>query len=270
MTINEKFKPSYTSRINAFLFMGTNKPVKITDAKSGIIRRLIDVQPSGRRVSPRKYQTLMQQINFELGAIAYHCLEQYRLMGPDYYSTYRPVEMMLQTDIFYNFIEENYDLFSKQNGTSLAQAYELYKTYCDETLVEYKLARHKFREELKNYFEGFSERQWVNGENLRSWYSGFKLDMFNSQPASPPENVLPLIIDRHDSIFDIELADMPAQYANSNETPSKKWEDVATTLAELDTHKLHYVKLPLNHIVIDFDLKDNKGNKSLEENLLAA
>ena len=270
MTINEKFKPSYTSRINAFLFMGTNKPVKITDAKSGIIRRLIDVQPSGRRVSPRKYQTLMQQINFELGAIAYHCLEQYRLMGPDYYSTYRPVEMMLQTDIFYNFIEENYDLFSKQNGTSLAQAYELYKTYCDETLVEYKLARHKFREELKNYFEGFSERHWVNGENLRSWYSGFKLDMFNSQPASPPENVLPLIIDRQDSIFDIELADMPAQYANNNETPSKKWEDVTTTLAELDTHKLHYVKLPLNHIVIDFDLKDNKGNKSLEENLLAA
>ena len=46
MVINEKFKSSYTSKINAFLFMCTNKPVKITDAKSGIIRRLIDVRPS--------------------------------------------------------------------------------------------------------------------------------------------------------------------------------------------------------------------------------
>jgi hypothetical protein len=29
MTMNEKYKPSYTSRVNAFLFMGTNQPVKI-------------------------------------------------------------------------------------------------------------------------------------------------------------------------------------------------------------------------------------------------
>jgi phage/plasmid-associated DNA primase len=33
-------------RSNAFLFMGTNLPVKISDAKSGIIRRLIDVVPN--------------------------------------------------------------------------------------------------------------------------------------------------------------------------------------------------------------------------------
>ena len=30
MTVNEKFKSAYSSRFNAFLFMGTNKPVKIT------------------------------------------------------------------------------------------------------------------------------------------------------------------------------------------------------------------------------------------------
>ena len=32
MTVNEKFKSAYSSRFNAFLFMGTNKVVKITDA----------------------------------------------------------------------------------------------------------------------------------------------------------------------------------------------------------------------------------------------
>ena len=77
MTMNEKYKPSYMSRINAFLFMGTNSAVKITDSKSGIIRRLIDVHPTGDTVSPKRYQTLVSQIQFELGGIAYHCLEAY-------------------------------------------------------------------------------------------------------------------------------------------------------------------------------------------------
>lgn len=34
MTVNEKFKSTYANRFKCFLFMGTNKPVKITDAKS--------------------------------------------------------------------------------------------------------------------------------------------------------------------------------------------------------------------------------------------
>ena len=84
MTMNEKYKPSYMARINCFLFMATNKPVRITDAKSGIIRRLIDVQPTGNKLPIRKYQTLMKQIDFELGAIAQHCLDVYRDMGKDY------------------------------------------------------------------------------------------------------------------------------------------------------------------------------------------
>ena len=50
MTINEKHKPSYTSIINCFLFIGSNEPVKITNGKSGNIRRLIDVNPSGNKV----------------------------------------------------------------------------------------------------------------------------------------------------------------------------------------------------------------------------
>jgi phage/plasmid-associated DNA primase len=50
MMMNEKYKPSYTSRVNAFLLMGTNQPVKISDAKSGIIRRLIDVHPTGAKI----------------------------------------------------------------------------------------------------------------------------------------------------------------------------------------------------------------------------
>src|SRR3954465_9632406 len=40
MMVNEKYKPSYSAKISAILFMGSNQPVKISDAKSGIIRRL--------------------------------------------------------------------------------------------------------------------------------------------------------------------------------------------------------------------------------------
>lgn len=270
MTINEKYKPGYSMVVNAFLFMGTNKPVKITDAKSGIIRRLIDVRPTGNRLEPKRYQALMAQINFELGAIAYHCLEVYRSMGKDYYNGYRPVEMMLQTDVFFNFIEANYDIFKAQNGTTLKQAYELYKTFCDETLVEWKMPQYKFREELKNYFGDFHERyEMSDGSHVRSWYSDFKADRFKVQ-VNKNEQVFALVLDETTSLLDEMLEDMPAQLANDHETPVKKWADVTETLKDIDTSKVHYVKVPPNHIVIDFDLKDENGEKSLEKNLEAA
>ena len=60
-----------------------------------------------------------------------------------------------------------------------------------------------------------------------------------------------------------------AKYANDKETKSKKWEKVKTTLAEIDTGKIHYVKVPENHIVIDFDLKNEKGEKDYDLNLAA-
>ena len=61
-----------------------------------------------------------------------------------------------------------------------------------------------------------------------------------------------------------------AQYANEKETPTKPWDAVTTRLHDIDVHKLHYVKVPENHIVIDFDIKDESGNKSFEKNLAAA
>ena len=93
MTVNEKFKSTYANRFKCFLFMGTNKPVKITDAKSGLIRRLIDVSPSGNKLSPKEYKAVTKQIEFELGAIAYHCQEVY-LENPGRYDDYIPVTML--------------------------------------------------------------------------------------------------------------------------------------------------------------------------------
>lgn len=148
MTVNEKFKSTYANRFKCFLFMGTNKPVKITDAKSGLIRRLIDVSPSGNKLSPKEYKAVTKQIEFELGAIAYHCQEVY-LENPGRYDDYIPVTMLGASNDFYNFIIDSYHVFKKEDGTTLKASWEMYKTYCDEAKVTFPFSQRIFKEELK-------------------------------------------------------------------------------------------------------------------------
>lgn len=271
MTMNEKYKSSYYARINAMLFIGTNQPVKITDSKSGLIRRLIDVTPTGNKIPPKRYQVLMSRIEFELGAIAEHCLQVYNSLGIHYYDDYRPIEMMYQTDVFFNFVEDNYLTFIQQDGVSLKQAWSIYKNYCEDAAVSTKLPMHKFRTELKSYFDKFYDRFWDGEKQVSSYYEGFKAYKFErSYNKNEAESSNTFAIDETESMLDKVLETCPAQYATANGTPAKAWTSVKTTLAALDTSKVHYVKVPENHIVIDFDLKDESGNKSLERNMEAA
>ena len=269
MTMNEKYKPSYTARINAILLMGTNQPVRISDAKSGIIRRLIDVHPTGTRLQPNHYNTLMSRIDFELGAIAQHCLDVYRSMGKNYYNSYRPIEMMFQTDIFFNFVEATFDIFKAQDGVSLRQAYALYKEFCSETGVERPLPQYKVRSELQNYFAEFHDRVTIDGNQHRSYYKGFTAKQFKN-PARENAKTFSLVLEETKSLFDLEYSCCFAQGAKEDGTPKKRWTDVKSTLSEIDTSELHYVKVPVGHVVIDFDIKDDAGDKSLERNLEAA
>lgn len=277
MTINEKFKSTYSNRFKCFLFMGTNRPVKITDGKSGLLRRLIDVTPTGNKVSVKEYRTLTEKIKFELGAIAYHCQEIY-LDNPNAYDDYIPMNMLSASNDFYNFIIDSYSVFKKSDGTTLKAAWEMYKTYCDEAKIPYPFSQRLFKEELKNYFWDFTESLIDNGSTVRNYYSGFRTDIFEAEKkpeGKNGENKTKTWIDLVDStstgrLFNINCCDCPAQYANSNETPSKPWDKVTTKLSDIDTSRLHYVKVPENHIVIDFDIKDEDGNKSLEKNLEAA
>jgi energy-coupling factor transporter ATP-binding protein EcfA2 len=271
MLMNEKYKPSYTARAEALLFIGSNQPVKITDAKSGIIRRLIDIHPTGVRIPIRHYNTLVNQIDFELGAIAAHCLKVYLEMGKNYYNGYRPLEMMLQTDVFFNFIEAYYDVFKAQDYTTLKQAYGLYKEFCTETGIIQVRPQYKIREELRNYFDDFKDRGEVNGERVRSLYLGFNAEKFKIPKETDDDlPAFSLVMDEVDSLLDTILADCPAQPAAKDGTPSQKWAKVKTTLSDIDTSELHFVKLGEKHIVIDFDLEDINGETDLERNLEAA
>lgn len=283
MSVNEKHKSQYENRFVCFLFMGTNKPVKITDGKSGILRRLIDVSPSGNKIPTREYNKLMKQVKFELGPIAYHCKEVY-LSDPGRYDDYLPSSMMSASNDFYNFMIDSYHIFKRDDGTTLKAAWEMYKNYVDEAKVPYPLSKMNFRSELMNYFREFNERFTTeNGERARSYYNGFRTEKFETgeeirpnaeeaQEEKHEESSIPdwLKMEVQESIFDKECADCPAQKASSKETPSRKWDDVKTTLSKIDTSKLHYVKVPENHIVIDFDIRDESGNKSFKKNLEAA
>lgn len=272
MTVNEKFKSTYANRFKCFLFMGTNKPVKITDAKSGLIRRLIDVSPSGDKLSPKEYKTVMKQIEFELGAIAYHCQNVY-LANPGMYDDYIPVAMLGASNDFYNFIIDSYHVFKKEDGTTLKASWEMYKTYCDEAKVPFPFSQRIFKEELKNYFRDYKERfNLDDGTRVRSYYIGFRTEKFEEQTISEKEEPEQKLIEfkAQPSVFDKECADCPAQYATSSEIPTSKWEKVKTKLSSIDTSKLHYIKVPENHIVIDFDIPDKDGNKSFELNLKEA
>ena len=270
MTVNEKFKKTYSNRFKSFLFMGTNKPVKITDAKSGLIRRLIDVTPSGNKLSQREYNAIMKRIPFELGAIAYHCKEVY-LSDPNRYDNYIPITMMGASNDFYNFVIDSYHIFKKEDGTTLKAAWEMYKTYCEEAKVAYPFSQRSFKEELKNYFREYNDRfSFDDGSRVRSYYSGFRTDKFENseeEHKNDPKHVTWIKLDTQESIFDLACCDCPAQYATSKETPSKSWDSVTSKLKDIVTSKLHYVKVPENHIVIDFDIKDKDGNKLLEKNI---
>jgi hypothetical protein len=299
MLINEKYKSGYETELNAMLLMGTNRPVKITDAKSGLLRRLIDVKPTGTKIEFDHYQELMARIDFELGAIAQHCLDvyrgpgkhQYKGKGKNRYGNYKPTAMQFETDYFFNYIEWYIDIFRDQNFTTLMEAWDLYKAYADEAKLQYKLQLPKFREMLKDYFEEYHGRapHPVDGTMTRSVYTGFTGHAYKELVSESEPPRYSLVLDSTESLIDDMYTGQPAQYANAAGNPKLYWDDsermdketgepfipepsqiVSTYLGDLDTKKLHFVKLPSHHIIIDFDCKDEDGNKSLELSKAAA
>lgn len=275
MIVNEKHKSQYTARFKTFLFLGTNKPVKITDAKSGLLRRLIDVTPSGNKVPEREYNKLKRQLEFELPGIAWRCKQIYE-DDPDFYSNYIPERMVSVTNDFYNFVIDHYYELGEGNSITLKQAWEMYKNWCDESKMQYPLNKRQFKDELMNYYIEFKERAVIDGAQVRSVYLGFKEDMFkkkevkNGSVVNSDAGEFWLRFDCEESLFDKEFGECKAQEAGSDGKPTTKWDNVRTKLKDIDTRNVHYVQLPPEIVTIDFDIPDEDGNKSLEKNIKAA
>ena len=271
-TIDAKYQRKFPLRLNTTLFLASNKPVQITEKGSGITRRLIDIRPTNQTVSPEAYGDLVNQLNFELGAIAYKCVKLYRALGFTYYNDYSPTDMIYRTDVFFNFVDDHYAIFKSQDWVSLTTAWKMYKQFCEDASIKYRLQRMAFRDELRLYWDEFHRVTRIDGKQMRSIYKGFKGAA--REEADAPKTV-PVVynwlqLSPQPSPLDKALREQPAQLSGgAGGTPRYKWGNVTTTLAEVDTSKLHYLLPPKNLITIDFDIKDGAG-KSLELNLQAA
>lgn len=271
--VNEKFKKPRSLRITTTLIMASNNPVKITDANSGIPRRLLDVSPSGRRLPIGEYRSVMDGVYQELGIISRHCINVYRNLGPDYYRNYRSRTMISETNPVYNFVMEAYEDLSPDDKVTLAKAYTDYKSYVEETGIQYLMPRYRFKTELRRYFREFHDRIRIDGIRYRSLFIGFCADKFESQASEPKpvktDDWLDLYSDGS-SVFDEYFGGCKAQYSSENGTPKRSWMNVETTLADIIPAEEHYVLLPEEYVCIDFDLKGDNGEKDLNANLRAA
>lgn len=267
--INAKGKNLFQIIPRTTLFVGSNESVKISDRKAGLFRRLVDIQPTGALVPESNYHQLMQQIEFELGAIAHRCLTLYQSFGSAYLSSYRAMDMMYRTNDIFNFVEDNRMVLA--HGVTLKQAHKMYMQWCEDTDTKSIYKQYRFRDLLMDYFDEFHPQIMIDGTRFRSFFKGLKaLEEFEwAQVKNEVPSWIDLSCDK--SLLDEVLGQMPAQYHYEAENrPMHRWENVTTTLSEIDTTLLHYVKVPEQHIVIDFDLKNALGKKDLELNLKAA
>ena len=264
MVMNEKGKSLYEFKSEAMLFIGTNLPVRITDSKSGLTRRLIDVEPSGRKLDIHRYNDIMSRIEDERGSIVGHCIEVYKTKGSSYYDDYKPIGMMSKTNPVFNFLDFYRDELKDEEGLPLRRIYEMYKEYSQTYSDGNMYPMYKFKDEIRDYFEEFHDRLMIDGTYRRKVYKGLRESKFSQ--GEKTESPIPDWTDmsERDSYLDELYKDQPAQYANENGLPTYRWDDVTTTLKDLDTRKEHYVLVPERDIVIDIDLDKDRA-RCLEE-----
>lgn len=302
LEVNEKYKSQYVIKPLCMMMLGTNKPVRITDAKSGIIRRLIDIEPSGRKIKPiRTYEALNRQVEQQLGAIARHCMDVYQDedRGMHYYDDYVPERMMYRTDPFFNFMQEHYEDYKEEPYVLASVLWEQWKDYCRESGIEFTKKRFEIIDEAQNYFnEYYKDQTHIDGKKVRARFAGLKTEKFIlDKPKDKEERIAKseakqsdiskkepktedsviedgwLKFDCTESLLDDLLKDCKAQYDSGNPTYPLKcsWDKCKTKLSDLDTSKTHFVQgFSEKLVTIDFDKKGPDGKKDLKANLEAA
>jgi len=295
LPMNTKGKDPYLFTPRSLLLIGTNSPVKITDEMSGLKRRLIVVEPTGNTLPPKEYDAVLEQIlNFERGAIAYKCLNVYKSLGKKYFKNYDPISMSRLTNALYNFLYDTYVDLKNEEYITLGILRKRYKDYIEENNIRNPIEGPQLREQIKNFFKEY-HREFITptGQRLQDVYIGLRLDKFDEE-----ENTFKEYIESNDhsdenvygwlafnmnaesgirSNLDILLSNCHAQgvtiMENGNDRPRYKWENCRTFLKDIDTSQLHYVKsqdeVP-NLVTVDFDIKNDKGEKDFDLNLEAA
>jgi hypothetical protein len=273
--VNNKYQSTYTVTFKGLLVAASNQRFKVRNIDSGITRRAVVAEPTDETHDYTTYMTLMDRIQFELPHIAQRAIDLFKKKGPGYYENYVPFDMMESTDLFFSFMREHARALGDR--CTLKTASELYRTYLAD--FEYDTSGHKkkAKTELKRYYKRFYDQTKIDGENVKNVYEDLKWnDIFpgETKPNFGGESEEDLIrefgLREGSSKFDELAASYPAQYTNSEGNPKVKWDEATTILRSIDTRRLHFVRVPQNHIVIDLDLKNESGEKDLLFNLKAA
>lgn len=275
--VNNKYQSTYSVTFKGLLVAASNQRFKVRNIDSGITRRAVVAEPTELTHDYSTYMELMEKIQFELPQIAQKAIDIFTDRGPGYYQDYVPYDMMESTDLFFSFMRDN--AIALGDLCTLKSAAELYRLYLQDFDYDTSGYKKKAKNELKRYYKTYHDQKRIDGENIKNVYEGLKWE-----DIYPGEDKKKLVVRKEtkndlidhfglkdiSSKFDTIAEDYPAQLTNKEGFPKLKWEKVTTTLKEIDTSKLHYVMVPKNHIVIDFDLKNEKGEKDLELNLKAA
>lgn len=273
--VNNKYQSTYSVTFKGLLVAASNQRFKVRNIDSGITRRAVVAEPTDVKHDYNTYMRLMDRIPFELPHIAQRAIDVFKECGPGYYQDYVPYDMMESTDLFYSFMRDNAVALGDQ--CSLRTASELYRTYLMEFDYDTSGYKKKAKNELKRYYKTFSAQKRIDGEMIKNVYEGLKWEDIFPDGQGPkvyreePEDLAKEFALREiSSAFDEMAATYPAQLAKNDGTPHKQWDEVDTTLNDIDTSELHYVRVPENHIIIDFDLKNEAGEKDLNKNLESA
>lgn len=271
--VNNKYQSTYPVTFRGLLVAASNQRFKVRNIDSGIVRRAVVAEPSNLKHNPEDYTRLMKLIKFEIPAIAHKAIQTFSKMGPSYYESYVPYEMMESTDLFYSFMREH----AKALGDmcTLKTGSELYKSYLLDFDYDTTGFKKKAKQELNRYYRTFVEQKREGDVVLRNVYEGLKWgDIFPENRSTyqmsdktKSDLLEDLSFDTRESEFDLIARTYPAQYTNLEGNPKTKWDDVTTSLSNINTNELHFVRLPINHIVVDFDIQNAEGEKDLLLNL---
>lgn len=273
LSINAKYKQTYPITFNGLLITASNQRYKVRNIDSGITRRAVVAEPTSKTHTAAKYKSLMKQIEFEIPMIAQKAIDVFENLGPDHFENYVDYSMVEATDIFYTFVKDNY--LQLGDPCPLSRAAELYRVYLEDMKYGLEGYKKKVKQELKRYYAKEYPQRRIGDQNCRNVYEGFRWDLVFPE-TNGVDNVKEVVtvnalladlnICKQKSLFDEVAADYPAQYATDEGLPKAKWDNVKTILRQLDTSLLHYVRMPLNHIILDFDIKVD-GKKNLLKNL---
>ena len=278
VVINEKFKQPYPLKVTTMLFMASNDQLRIDSSRSGLMRRVMLVTPTGNTLPVEEYDRCRKEIEFEYGAICHHCLAIYKRLGFSFYDQYRDKRLLDGSNEVYNFLKENYVEVSSAEYVTVNMMWAKFRQYLEQNSTV--VAAHKkleFKNDIIHYFDTYTDRKY----GAYGVLEGFKTDMFEFSTYDKKDELpdelpdwLKLVEDFSvdENVLNKLYSNCPAQLADKMDHPKKMWDEVTTKLCDIDTTKTHFVLPPSDavHVIVDFDKKDKDGKKKLELNLEAA